>query len=178
MPHAHSFPGPDDASSEVLFGYDVEAGMECCQWFKLLLDGSTEPTEYDDPLLRQAMGHGLLRLPQGKTAIDVTADFLSCLYNHIIRYLKNMIGSEAVNQTPILFSLSIPATWSPAAREATREAAVRAGFINRDHDEIIMVDEPECAAIATLKTTIANFDDNHSFQVIMISPSLKSAKLD
>ena len=107
----------------------------------------------------------MLTLPEGKTAIDVTADFLSCLYEHILRTLKGMIGPEAVEQTPMLFSLSLPATWSWTAREATREAAEQAGFLDRDHDEIALVDEPECAAIATLKTTIADFDEDHSFKV-------------
>ena len=162
------FPEPDDPNGEVMFGFDVEPEMTCFQWFKLLLDETTDITEFDDPLLRQAIGDGLLKLPEGKTAIDVTAEFLSCLHDHILRSLGAMIGAEAVDQTPILFSLSIPATWSYAAREATRTAAEQAGFLDRDHDEIALVDEPECAAIATLKSTIESFDDNHPFQVCIV----------
>jgi hypothetical protein len=139
--------------------------MKCCQWFKLLLDKDGDITEYDDPTLRQAVGNGMLKLPNNKSAIDVTADFLRCLYNHGILFLGRVLGPEAVANTPILFSLSLPATWSPAAREATRSAAKQAGFASRPGDQLALVDEPECAAIATLKTTIENFEDNHTFKV-------------
>jgi hypothetical protein len=158
-------PDPENGIDEKLIGYDVEPGMQSWQWFKLLLDAKTEPTEFDDPLLKQTVGKGHLQLPKGMTAIDLTAEFLESLYRYALHGLKEQLGAEAVDQTPIMFSLSLPATWSHAAREATRTAAMQAGFLSRRADEMFLVDEPECAAIATLKDTITGFDDNHPFQV-------------
>jgi hypothetical protein len=146
--------------------------MECVQWFKLLLDSPTRPKEFDDASLQTAVGKGLMKLPEGKTAVQVTSAYLRRLYILSITTLKDMIGDQAVDQTPILFSLSLPATWSHAAREATREAAENAGFLSRPRDEMALVDEPECAAIATLKSTIENFDANHAFQVKICSDTI------
>lgn len=142
------------------WGYGVKPGDTCCQWWKLLLDGSTRPTGFDDPLLHQSVGEGLMRLPEGKTAQDVASDFLGHLYRHTMQTLETLIGKEAVNQTPMLFQCTVPAKWSYAAREATRQAAQRAGIGSRHRDEMVMIEEPEAGAIAAISETLATFDNN------------------
>jgi len=147
------------------WGYDVKAGMLSTQWFKLLLDSNTRVTDFDDPDLQQSIGTTLMRLPEGKSAQQVTSDFLYMLYEHTITSLKDLIGRTAIEQTAIIFSITTPATWSLAARQATRTAAEEAGFGSRERDEIILTDEPEAAAISALKAVVTTFDAK-PFQVI------------
>ena len=48
----------------------------------------------------------------------------------------------------------MPATWLDEAQDATREAAIGAGFANRPMDSINIISEPEAAAICALKRLI------------------------
>jgi hypothetical protein len=157
--------GVENSFPEDSYGFDVDADMVSCQWFKLLLDQTAQISEFDDEVLRQAMGSSMFHLPPGKTAIDVAADFLRYLYDLALRNLKDMVGPEAVNQTPIFWVLTIPATWSHVARQATLQAAEEAGFEERAEDEIALIDEPEAAAIACMRGTIDSFGDKQPFEV-------------
>ena len=132
------------------WGY-LKGNLKAYSWFKLLLDDTAKPQDLDDPLLRQCAGQGLLKLPDGKTAEEVTADYLRLLYLHLMKCLKDAIGEITVQETPITFVLTVPATWSPAARDSTRRAANTAGFESRPGDELTMIDEPEAAAISVIK---------------------------
>lgn len=134
------------------WGY-LKGNLKTYGWFKLLLDDTTKPQDLDDPLLRQCAGQGLLKLPEGKTAEQVTTEYLQFLYLHLMKCLENTIGEMTVQETPITFQLTLPATWSPAARDSTRRAAKEAGFESRQGDELAMIDEPEAAAISVVKGT-------------------------
>ena len=142
----------------------VRNNLKAYGWFKLLLDEKTKPQELDDPLLRQCAGHGLLQLPAGKTAEQVAADYLHFLYLHTMKYLSMKIGEVTLAETPITFNFTLPATWSPAARDATRRAASAAGFENRSADEFLMITEPEAAAIAAIRATSDAFPDIGPFE--------------
>ena len=135
------------------WGYQVEPGMTAYSWTKLLLDQHTPLTDFDDRALNKASGVGIMMLPEGKTAIDVVADYLAEVYRHIMKTIGKQISEEALRVTPIEFWFTIPAIWSDQAQAATREAAERAGFSNveRRQDRIYMVSEPEAAAITALE---------------------------
>ena len=106
-----------------------------------------------------------MQLPQDKKATDVVRDYLGFLYDHIFTTLKGMMGAHAVAQTPIVFELTLPATWKNAARDATRQAAIDAGFDSRSKDKIVLIDEPEAAAISVMRSSVAMFDDTQPFKV-------------
>ena len=55
-----------------------------------------------------------------------------------------------MNSTEVDFVLTVPAVWSDAAKNATLQAAERAGMGNRH--ELKLISEPEAAAVYTLKT--------------------------
>jgi hypothetical protein len=150
------------------WGCDVEPGMSSCQWFKLLLDDETPLSDFDDPLLRRVLGEGsnsLMAVPEGKTATDVAADYLALLREYIFEVLAKRMGATNLDQTPIVWTLTMPATWSLLASQRTREAAVRAGFEACGRDRIDTIDEPEAAGIAALRGTLDSFDDKAPFQV-------------
>ena len=142
----------------------VKPNMVACQWFKLLLDANQKPSPADDPLLAKSITDGLLYIPDDKTAQQVASDYLRCLYEHIIRQLKTVVGGVAIDQMPLHFELTLPATWSHAARDATRQAAIDAGIGTRPRDTLVLIDEPEAAAISAMKSTIEAFPDNTAFK--------------
>lgn len=138
--------------------------MTCSQWFKLLLDAKTQMGDFGDPLLERSTGSALMQLPNGKTSLEVTMDFLSKIYDHVFECLQGVIGKMAVEHTSIRFVITLPATWSLAARQATRQAAREAGFGSRERDDVVLIDEPEAAAVCAIKYTVAT-SKSSPFQV-------------
>ncbi|KAL4783416.1 actin-like ATPase domain-containing protein [Aspergillus varians] len=136
------------------WGYQVEPGMVAYSWTKLHLDQSISLTEYDDSALESASQTGILKLPEGKTAVDVVANYLSKVYKHIMRTLEKNVTKEALRAIPLEFWFTVPAIWSDQARNTTKIAAQRAGFggkRSRLHDRVFLISEPEAAAITALK---------------------------
>ncbi|KAL2164318.1 hypothetical protein VTH06DRAFT_3534 [Thermothelomyces fergusii] len=133
------------------WGYEVRRGMVSCSWTKLLLDGSAETAEFDDPSLRNAAGSALFHIPAGKNAQMVCQDFLTEVYRFVVGNIKMRITPEVFDMTPMECYLTVPAIWTDKARMATWEAAKAAGFASRPFDAIRMVPEPEAAAVAALR---------------------------
>ncbi|KAF7157792.1 hypothetical protein CNMCM6106_003921 [Aspergillus hiratsukae] len=136
------------------WGYQVEPGMLSYSWTKLLLDQGTPLTQYDDSTLETASQTGILKLPKGKTAVDVVADYLSEVYQHILKTISKNITEADLRITPLEFWFTVPAIWSDRALDATRSAAQRAGFGKsslRPMDQIFLISEPEAAAVTALK---------------------------
>lgn len=133
------------------WGFQVEPGMTAYSWTKLLLDRNTPRAQYDDITLEKSVGMGIMKLPGGKGAVDVCADFLRPVYNHLLHVLERQITKETLKVTPLEFWFTMPAIWSDQAQSATKKAAELAGFGSRKGDEINMITEPEAAGIATLK---------------------------
>lgn len=156
VPTCYAYSSENSFSNDT-WGYDVPPGSMACIWFKLELGGETSKSDFDDPLLERSAGSSLMHLPEGKTAQEVTTDYLRHFHDHILERLREMIGPTAVNRTMIRFMLTVPATWPFAARQATRTAALNAGISQRKEDTLVLIDEPEAAAIAAIKDTTTTF---------------------
>jgi molecular chaperone DnaK (HSP70) len=141
------------------WGYGVEPGMLSYCWTKLLLDARTAATNYDDPSLKEAAGGAGLRVPPGKSPVDVVTDYLKHLYKHCMDRLERKLTKGLLDASPIEFWFTMPAIWSDEAQFLTRKAAKDAGFGTRPLDSINMITEPEAAALAAFKTTKDKFDD-------------------
>ena len=150
-PSRIAYPVDNPRISKQRWGYQVEPGIIAYSWTKLLLDENTPLTKYDDATLDDSSGAGILKLPKSKTAVDVVSNYLSEVYNYILKTIAKQITEEALSVTPLEFWFTVPAIWSDQAQSATRTAAWRAGFGNRAGDHIFMISEPEAAAIAALK---------------------------
>lgn len=138
------------------WGYEVEAGFKSYSWIKLLLDSKATATDFDDPILQKeqdSVGGSIMTLPEGKTAIDVTTDYLTNLYRHCIAEINKTDIKTVLPVTPIEFWFTHPATWSDEAKAATKQAAERAGFTSRKGDTITLIPEPEAGAIAALRSS-------------------------
>lgn len=155
IPSRIAYPNENYRIQNNKWGFQVESGMISYSWTKLLLDKDTPAEEFDDETLKlqEAAGMPILKLPVGKDAVTVAADFLRAVYNHTITTLEKQITAEILAITPMELWFTIPAIWSDEAQNATREAAKRAGFGSRAGDKVFMITEPEAAAIAALKET-------------------------
>lgn len=137
------------------WGYEVEPGQVAYCWTKLLLDQNAPITYHDDEKLRKAYGSGYKATVDGKSAEDIVADYLSLLYSHVMREMERKISAPILRVTPISFWFTHPALWSLRAQTSTMNAAARAGFRSRPQDEILLIKEPEAAAIFCLSNQVS-----------------------
>lgn len=152
-PSTIAYPEENRKIGKQRWGFQVEPGLKFYSWTKLLLDKNAPLTKYDDPMLEQATKSGILQLPPDKDAVDVVADYLTGVYEHIMLILEKGLTEPILSVSPIEFWFTMPAIWSDQAQAATKEAAQRAGFGPRPgrlSDVIYMITEPEAAAIAAL----------------------------
>jgi len=133
--------------------------MKTYAWTKLLLDDRALPTEYDDPDLNKAAGNGLMRLPIGRTAKDVVTEYLRGMYAMYRRAVIEKIGEDKLEDMPVDYWLTVPATWTERAKLITKAAALDAGFASRPIDTLRLIPEPEAAAHLALKSSIHHVHD-------------------
>ncbi|KAJ4213220.1 hypothetical protein NW759_011064 [Fusarium solani] len=146
-------------SGRDLWGYQVEPDMKAYAWTKLLLDGSARASEYDDPGLKKAIGSGMMKLPQGRTAKEIVTTYLRGLNTMYQGVVTEKFGQAYFDNLPVDFWLTVPATWSDAAKQLTLEAARDAGFASRPHDRVRLITEPEAAAHLALRSSIHHVQD-------------------
>lgn len=89
-----------------------------------------------------------------KTVLEAVQDYLTKLYQHTLETLTRSHGEAFMASVKIEVVLTVPAVWSDAAKNATLQAAERAGMGARH--EIQMISEPEAAALYTLKSVQPN----------------------
>lgn len=157
VPSRIAFVAENESINEDKWGYEVPAGLQSYTWFKLLLDTASETALLDSDEMTDKMESGLLELPEGMTVGEVTATYLSKLYDHTMEVLRRRHTINILEVTPIDFWFTVPANWQEDAIDATRTAAEIAGFGSRVGDQLSIITEPEAAAIAVL--SIAN-DNN------------------
>ncbi|EKG21116.1 Heat shock protein Hsp70 [Macrophomina phaseolina MS6] len=145
--YAAENPGLDDDQ----WGFNVKSSMGCYTWTKLLLDKNIRLTDFDDSKLEDVFRSGIMRLPAHKSAQDVVYDYLKKVYEYLVAQLCKHFRKEIFYATPMECWLTVPAIWSDAAKDATRAAAIEAGFASRPGDEVKLITEPEAAALAALK---------------------------
>lgn len=116
-----------------------------------MLDKNALVGEYDDPALADMAGQGMMKLPDFRKAEEVCEDFLHELYIYLTSKLRQEMTESTYDTTPMECWITLPAIWSDEAKDATLNAAWKAGFGSRPDDAIFTIAEPEAAAIATLK---------------------------
>ncbi|PUU81894.1 hypothetical protein B9Z19DRAFT_1042212 [Tuber borchii] len=140
------------STTDFSWGYDIPRTARRLKWFKLLLESNDEHVQSGTPL------------PAGMTAMDITRDFLSALYQHAIGTLWRQNGQAVMSMTKVDFVLTVPAVWSDTAKQRTREAAIAAGMSN-EHN-LSLLSEPEAAAIYTIKNQDRNAINVHDRIVV------------
>jgi molecular chaperone DnaK (HSP70) len=134
------------------WGFEVNPKLTSYSWTKLLLDKNAAAAQYDDPtLFSDKATPSMMRLPPFRDAPGVCEDFLREMFEYVSAKLRREMTGLTFDNTPMECWITLPAIWSDDAKDATLQAAKRAGFGNRPHDEVFTIAEPEAAAVATLK---------------------------
>ncbi|KAH7324857.1 hsp70-like protein [Stachybotrys elegans] len=159
-PSLVAFADENDELDENSWGYQVEPGMKTYAWTKLLLDDGALQSKYDDPDLKETLGRGIYKLPDGKTAKDVATEYLRGL-NHMFRQAvrEKFGGEDRLEHLPVDIWLTVPATWTEKAKLLTKAAALDAGFASKPIDRLRLISEPEAAAHLALKSSIHHVQD-------------------
>ncbi|KAI9653109.1 MAG: hypothetical protein M1831_006193 [Alyxoria varia] len=132
---------------DVRWGFQLRPGEPRFKCLKLFLDRNQALPNFisGDSILND------LKLA-GRNVIDGLADFLAKVNAHTMNTLCQRYGEAFVKSTPVEVVLTVPAIWSDAAQDATKQASLRAGMGPR----IRVISEPEAAAVYALKATQPN----------------------
>lgn len=77
---------------------------------------------------------------QSKTPEELTTEYLTELYKHIMYTLEQKLGKAILRTVPLEFCLTVPAIWSEVAKEKTLNACKLAGI--KSASDIFIVSEP------------------------------------
>ncbi|KAL2815593.1 hypothetical protein BDW59DRAFT_166740 [Aspergillus cavernicola] len=152
---------------EVMWGYDIPANADPVRWFKLLLlrDEDLAPElRKSDFVLRGRKMLGELN----KTAVDVIADYLRALWQHIMATIHKVRSKSVITALTFHVVITVPATWKDYARQAMEDAARKAGILGiRAAGSTILTfaPEPEAAALATLYERARDINTNDLYVI-------------
>jgi len=84
----------------------------------------------------------------GKAPVDIVADYLTEVRKWAWKHLEEQYGVELFATLTKELVVTVPAVWSERAKDLTLKAVTKAGWAT---SKIMLVTEPEAAAIFTLK---------------------------
>lgn len=148
--------GSKPIPQNIRWGFQFRPEEPRLRCIKLFLDRNQKLPHFVSPLETAAQ---LRRCD--KTVMDAISDYLTQLYKHTMETLTRRYGESFMSMTKVEFVLTVPAVWSDSAKNATLQAAEKAGMGNKETLKIIS--EPEAAAIYTLKTvqpSVVRLGDN------------------
>ncbi|KAH8690418.1 hypothetical protein GQ44DRAFT_833025 [Phaeosphaeriaceae sp. PMI808] len=124
------------------WGFEVNFKEDSFRWIKLLLDPESKFGRESEAVLNT---HKLLRT-LGKTAETVATDLLRLIWTYTKEDISRVRGDDWESSYTLSVVLTVPAIWSPKAKEKTLQIARQAGL----PDNLKLVSEPEAAALAVL----------------------------
>jgi hypothetical protein len=134
----------------VEWGSNIPPNVGRNMWLKLSLDRrqSGEAGKIMQELTSAAKG-------PHRRPVDIIADFLKCVKEHLIKNLDEQYGAGLWRSLPIVLVITVPAVWSDLAKHRTMKAFDLAGFNVETLPNLVHVltaTEPEAAATFTIKT--------------------------
>ncbi|KAH9212086.1 hypothetical protein DL95DRAFT_464318 [Leptodontidium sp. 2 PMI_412] len=137
---------------KVMWGYGIPIDATPVSWFKLLL---VKDADLDEELRSSEFmlrGRKMLR-ENGKTAVDLIADYLRALWEHVLDTIQKARGESVVDALPFHVVITVPAIWKGYAREAMEKAVKQSGILRSrtaGPTTLTFAPEPEAAALSTL----------------------------
>ena len=112
-----------------MWGFDVPRDGDPVRWFKLLLlkDEDLDPDLRTSDFLIRA--RKMLR-ENGKTAVDLIADYLRGLWGHAIETIERARGKSVIDAMQFRVVITVPAIWKGYARQSMEAAARQAGILD------------------------------------------------
>ena len=136
------------------WGYLVSKDADPIRWFKhLLLEPQDLKTDMKDASIPLENSREKLRKHAGSepgAVVDLIAEFLRNLWEHALEQIHPEIDIELLH---IKVAIAVPAIWPLYARQGMEETAKKAGILKPRHigaTKLILVEEPEAAALSTL----------------------------
>lgn len=122
-------------------------------WTKLQLEGAPagEAEKIHEELSLVSTGDADVT----KGPVEIVADFLGNVKDHLIKNLDDQYGQELWRTLPITLVVTVPAVWSDAAKDRTMDAICKIGFNITEFPKvkrIVLATEPEAAALYTIKS--------------------------
>ncbi|RUP46438.1 hypothetical protein BC936DRAFT_146954 [Jimgerdemannia flammicorona] len=92
----------------------------------------------------KVMRSSLPPLPPGKTSVHLIADYLREMHKYVLTKIPNSISRDQIR-----YCLTIPASWSPDAKRAMREAAILGELVGPldNTERLLLITEPEAIMI-------------------------------
>lgn len=142
-------PSPKGTTQQIKWGFQFSPSEPRLRCIKLFLDRAQRLPPFISPLDTAAQ----LR-QYGKTVMDAVSDYLTMIYNHTLETLTKRYGEQFMKTAKVEWVLTVPAVWSDSAKNATLQAAERAGMGKAKN--LKLISEPEAAAVYTLKAIQPN----------------------
>jgi hypothetical protein len=168
-PSAHTIIGTKEKTpSEIAYLPDgikwgglIPPHVQRNMWTKLELD---IPQQGEAGTIRQELA-GTIAIVGGnqKAPVEIVADYLSQVKDHLIRNLDNQYGAKLWRTLPVTLVVTVPAVWSDRSKHKTLEAVSKAGFNTTYFPHLhhtVMTTEPEAAAIYTIKSLRGTAQDS------------------
>jgi hypothetical protein len=116
---------------------------------------------YTDPI-------NLPPLPPGRSAIDVSADYLFKVRQAVRAVLWKTLGEVfSREERNILWCFTVPSIWTDAGRTALRASIVQAGFIRNDNDDRLhLVTESEASLLLCSKVGLLNLKAHDAVLIV------------
>ncbi|KAF4630724.1 hypothetical protein G7Y89_g7418 [Cudoniella acicularis] len=132
------------------WGYKLDADRHPLSWFKLLLsEAASEKLAKEQFERYQALQTLLQRFD--KDPVQVVADYLRCLWSHATGIIQDAVGVFVWENVSLKITITVPAIWDHTAQELTKQAAEIAGLLKRRGTVLVLVGEPEAAAMAVFE---------------------------
>ena len=118
-------------------------------------------------MLLALQGHAYLDLndlprpPNGKSIIDVNADYLLKLRNAVFAFLQKRLGDEPTFHLKVIdYYFSVPAPFNNEGRGNLRSAIAQASWVETpDSSRLSLITEPVAGCIYASKTGMVSFRD-------------------
>ncbi|KAH7125733.1 hypothetical protein B0J11DRAFT_506551 [Dendryphion nanum] len=143
------------ADGTAIWGFSVDSvKTDSFRWIKLLLDPKNQVGKKAEAVLTSTRLLNTLN----KTAEEVAADYLQNIWKYAKEDIQKVRGDDWESIYTLKVVLTVPAIWSPVAKDKTLKIARKAGL----PQNIDLVSEPEAAALAVLKE---KNEDDESLEV-------------
>ncbi|KAI1466472.1 uncharacterized protein F4812DRAFT_460742 [Daldinia caldariorum] len=143
-----------DVNGNITWGLGNEGKEHVISWFKLLLlDDNDLPPEFRES--KQTQEAKRLIGVFGKSPVQVVADLLRNIFEHIVVYMGREKTDKFVKENPFHVILTVPAIWKGRALIRMQEAVELSGILADRPNQVLkttymFATEPEAAALATL----------------------------
>ena len=155
-PTVMATPQQNSDLKDTVWGYKVTSRLRKILWFKLLFAAAGVTKPADDPLLRATVGQEMMLLPPNATVLEVHTWFYKLLNDYFLNMMKKpqQLGNRFRTKYKIKTILTVPATYDIPQRKAIEKAARNAGIADQKGDRIVVMSEPEAAAIYTIHESL------------------------